>query len=204
MGREYYLGAAPLNCRADVPRDPRLRFLFDAARKLNEPLTAAIGPAKPIVAIDARSWVGYEPVSLFKPSTFVAMLGGSGSGAVTLAPGRYDLWIAGSLGPGVTVWARSVTSVRQTGQVGHATNDMGLPALWQPLGRDALLPRRTVVHAAWAGRVWWKASSRHPNVIGPLVLTRAGDQARITRVPPARETSLCGKRLDWLELGKPA
>jgi hypothetical protein len=120
---------------------------------------------------------------------------------VRLPAGRYDAWIQASLGPGVKVWIRPVGSPA-AGQIGYAANDMGLPALWQPIV-EVKLPHETVVHVAWAGRAWWKASSRHPNVIGPLVFTRAGDLGRVVDVPPARASSLCGQRLDWVELGKP-
>ncbi|MEA2374148.1 MAG: hypothetical protein QOD53_611, partial [Thermoleophilaceae bacterium] len=42
--------------------------------------------------------------------------------------------------------------------------------------------------------------SQRYNVVGPVVFTRVGAQARIVDVPPARLGSLCGRRVDWLEL----
>jgi hypothetical protein len=153
------------------------------------------------VAIDPHSWVNFRGAALFKPAAFVAMTGGSASGLVTLRPGRWYAWIAGSMGPGVALWVRPVDQIRNA-LVGYASNDMGLPALWQPIG-VADLQHRTIVHVSWVDRSWWKASSRHPNVIGPLVFTRVGDRARLVTVPASRESSLCGKRLDWLEVYKP-
>jgi hypothetical protein len=40
-------------------------------------------------------------------------------------------------------------------------------------------------------------------VIGDVVLTPEGDEARVRDVPAERATSLCGQRLDWVELLKP-
>jgi hypothetical protein len=40
------------------------------------------------------------------------------------------------------------------------------------------------------------------NVIGRVVLTPEGDAARVRDVPVDRVSSLCGKRLDWIELPK--
>jgi len=76
---------------------------------------------------------------------------------------------------------------------------MGLPALWQPIA-VAQLQRRTVVHVTAAHRAWWRASSRHPNIVGPLVFTRVGDATRVVQIPTARASSLCGRRIDWLEI----
>jgi hypothetical protein len=102
------------------------------------------------------------------------------------------------MGPGVAVWERPVDQIRGM-RIGYAANDMGLPALWQPIA-VADLQHRTIVHVSWVDRSWWKASSRHSNVIGPLVFTRVGDRARVVDVPASRVSTLCGKRLDWMEL----
>jgi hypothetical protein len=159
---------------------------------------AAIGPAPPIEAVSQYSWVNYRVVSQFKHPGYLSAVGGSASAVVDVPPGRYDAWIAGSMGPGVAMWARRASTPKFT-QVGYAANDMGLSVLWQPIG-SVDLAGRTVVHLSWAPRSWWKASSRHANIIGPLVLTRVGDRARIVDVPAARASSLCGRRLDWLEI----
>jgi hypothetical protein len=198
FGTDGAVGTFPLTCRSGVPRGAETRALFAAARRLHASVRAAVGPSPPIVAVVPKSWVSYRVVPLFKPAAFISMIGGSGSGVVDAAPGRYYVWIAGSMGPGVAVWQRSVGQPSY-GWVGYASNDMGLPALWQPVGVTEL-HGRTMVHVSWTRRPWWKASSRHPNVIGPLVFTRADDRARIVDVPASRASSLCGKRLDWLEL----
>jgi len=202
LGSDGYVGAARLDCEGGKPRDSGPAFVFRAARRAGLPLHAAVGPAEPIVAIEPHSWVGFRAVALFKPAGFIAMTDGSASAEVTVRPGRYDTWIAGSLGPGIGLWARPAGRVVPN-LVGGAANDMGLPALWQPIA-VAELTHRSILHASWVDRPWWRASSRRPNVIGPIVLTPAGDRARVVDVPAARASSLCGKRLDWLELYKPS
>jgi hypothetical protein len=198
LGSDGYVGSARLRCRGGQPRDPGAHFIFKAARISHAPVRAAVGPAEPIVAVEPHSWVDFHPVALFKPAAFIAMTGGSASALVTVPAGHYYAWIAGSMGPGIGLWSRPAGQIRAE-HIGNATNDMGLPALWQPIA-VAELRHRTIVHASWIDRAWWKASSRHPNVIGPVVFTRLGDRARVVDVPPSRASSLCGKRLDWMEL----
>ena len=96
---------------------------------------------------------------------------------------------------------QAIVSNRDVGfvRVGAVANDMGLPALWQPIG-VADLQRRSVVHLTAAHRSWWRPASRHPNIVGPLVFTRVGDTTRVVQIPAARASSLCGRRIDWLEI----
>ena len=197
-GSDGYLGAAPLRCRGGVPARPSVRALLATAARLHVPVRAALAPPAPIVAVPGRGWAGFHPVPLFKPKTFLSITGGSGSGFVEVQPGRYYAWIAGSLGPGIVLYARPIGQAGFA-KVGSAGDDMGLPALWQPIA-VAQLQRRTVVHVTAAHRAWWRASSRHPNIVGPLVFTRVGDATRVVQIPTARASSLCGRRIDWLEI----
>lgn len=198
LGGDNYVGSELFRCFRGQPYSLPARFLIHSARTTGALLRAAVAPPDPVVAIDPHSWVNFHPVALFKPAAFVAMTGGSASGLVTLPPGRYEVWIAGSMGPGVAVWERPLDQIRSI-RIGYAANDMGLPALWQPIA-VADMPHRAIVHVSWVNRSWWKASSQHPNTIGPLVFTPAGARDRLVELPAARATSLCGKRLDWLEL----
>ena len=197
-GSDGYLGAAPLVCRGGVPARPSVRALLGTARRLRLPVRAALAPPAPIVAIPGRGWAGFHSVPLFKPKTFLSIAGGSGSGFVEVQPGRYYAWIAGSLGPGIVLYARPIGQAGFA-RVGGAADDMGLPALWQPIG-VAQLQSRTVIHVTAAHRAWWRASSRHPNIVGPVVFTRVGATTRVVQVPAGRASSLCGRRIDWLEI----
>jgi hypothetical protein len=153
------------------------------------------------VAVSPASWTNFRPVSLFKRPEHIAVIGGAGSGYVEVPRGRYYAWIQGSMGPGVVLYERPVDQPNFI-RLGYATNDMGLSALWQPIA-PAELHRKTVVHVSAAPRAWWKASSRHPNIFGSVVFTRQGARARIVDVPVARASSLCGRRIDWLEVPHP-
>jgi hypothetical protein len=197
-GSDGYLGAAPLVCRGGVPARPSVRALLAAAGRLRVPVRAALAPPAPVVAIPGRAWAGFRKVPLFKPKLFLSIAGGSGSGYVEVRPGSYYAWIAGSLGPGIDLYARPIGQAGFA-RVGSASDDMGLPALWQPIG-VAQLQHRTVIHVTAAHRAWWRASSRHPNIVGPVVFTRVGDATRVVQVPAPRVPSLCGRRIDWLEI----
>jgi hypothetical protein len=202
VGRDGFLGSAPLECRSGRPRDPYARFLFGVARSKRLPLRVAFGPDKPIVALEPSSWVDFRVVKMFRPRAFISAFGGSGSETVELPrPGRYDAWIQGTMGPGVAVWVRPASQASY-GKIGFAADDVGSATQWHPLNA-APLERSSEVHAAQAHRSWWRAASRHANVVGPVVLTREGDEARIRDVPSGRIGSLCGRRLDWLEILPP-
>ena len=162
------------------------------------PLRAAVGPGEPVPVIHPASWVGVRFVELAKPIEQSAIVGGSASGVLNVPPGDWYAWIEGSMGPGVAVWVRPVGGLIQS-EIGIVRNDMGMTRLWHPIGA-VKIGGPSLVHVTWVPRPWWKASSRHPNVVGPIVFTRVGAQPRIETIPLKRVASLCGRRVDWLEL----
>lgn len=202
LGRDGFLGSAPLECRGGRPDNKYVRFVVKVARQHDLPLRAALGPAHPIVVLEPASWVDYKDIKIFRPRIQISVFGGSASNAVYLPrAGRYLAWIQGTMGPGVELWERPMGQPNP-GKIGEAVDDEGVSGQWHPLG-VADYQRRTVFHATQAAHAWYRAGSRHVNVIGNVVLTPEGDRARVTDVPPGRAASLCGKRLDWLELPNP-
>lgn len=202
LGRDGFLGSAPLECRRDRPRNAYVRFAFRVARKGHVPLRAAFGPDAPVVALEPSSWVDYRVVQMFRPRTSISAFGGSASQSVVLPrAGRYDVWVQGTMGPGVAIWERP-TGRAIFGKVGEATDDEGTATQWHRVN-VAPFARHSELHALQPGRAWWRAGTKHANVIGNVVLTREGDAARIADVPAARASSLCGRRLDWIEVPNP-
>jgi hypothetical protein len=202
IGSDGFLGAATLECRRGRPRNPFVRFVFKTARKLHLPVRAAFGPRKPTVALEPPNWVDFRVIKMFRPRFQISIFGGSASESRDVPrPGRYDAWVQGTMGPGVSLWVRPIDQPN-FGKVGSATDDVGVSGQWTPLG-VAEYERRMAFHAAPTGHSWWRAGSKHANVIGDVVLTPEGDEARVKDVPTERVTSLCGKRLDWVELLKP-
>ncbi|HEX8075271.1 MAG TPA: hypothetical protein VF545_09845 [Thermoleophilaceae bacterium] len=199
LGYDGFQGPAPLECRRGEPRSTAARALFARARGDGVAVRAAVGPDEPIVAISPESWVNFKYGQLFKPPEDRAAIGGEASGAIEhIQPGRYRAWIQGSLGPGVVLYVRPVGRFGFD-RVGYADNDNGVPDAWHPIG--TLVAHRDVLAlVAAVGRPFYKSGSQHYNVVGPVIFTREDAHTRLVDVPPARLGTLCGQRLDWLEL----
>jgi hypothetical protein len=203
LGSDGFRGAAPLECRNGRPRNPYVRFVLKFSRRLDLPLRVALGPQKPIVAIEPANWVEFRVIHMFRPRFQISGFGGSASGEVDLPrPGRYDVWVQGTMGPGVAVWIRPIGQPN-FGKVGSVTDDVGVSGQWHRIAAAAF-ERRTLFHVSQPGRAWWKAATRHANVIGRIVMTPEGDAARVENVPAERAKSLCGRRVDWVELPRPS
>jgi hypothetical protein len=199
MGIDGFQGSAPLRCAGGRPRYGAARRLFARARGLGVGVRAAVesGPA-PVVAVYPDSWVNYHYGQLFKPPEDKVAIGGSASAEVDLQRGGYHAWISGSMGTGVAVYVRPLR--RPTfDRVGYAVNDNGVPGIWHPVG-FLISHGKTVVEVTAVGRPFYKAGSQHYNVVGPVVFTRDTAGTRTVTVPPTRLGSLCGKKIDWLEL----
>jgi hypothetical protein len=106
------------------------------------------------------------------------------------------------MGTGVAVWIRPIGQPN-FGKVGSVTDDVGVSGQWHRIAAAAF-ERRTLFHVSQPGRAWWKAATRHANVIGRIVMTPEGDAARVENVPAERAKSLCGRRVDWVELPRPS
>lgn len=201
LGFDGRQGTGVLACRVrgGEPRDRAARALFAQARKDGSPIRAAIGPDPPVVAVDPRSWANFRLGVLFKPPEFTAGFGGAASNEIDLPAGRWRAWTAGSMGTGVLLHVRALRDP-YFHFAGHADNDNGVPDAWSPTGFVVWGGGKMVVQLSAVTRPFWKAGSQHYNVVGPLVFTREGAGARIVDVPANRARSLCGQRLDWLEL----
>jgi hypothetical protein len=199
MGNDGFQGSAPLRCTGGQPRSGQARALFARARGLRVGVLAAVesGPA-PVVAVQPDSWVNYHYGQLFKPAEDKVAIGGSASAEVDLQRGGYHAWISGSMGTGLAVYVRPLRRPNFD-RVGYAVNDNSVPAIWHPVG-FLISQGKTVVEVTAVGRPFYKAGSQHYNVVGPVVFTRDTAGTRTVTVPPARLGSLCGKKIDWLEL----
>jgi hypothetical protein len=113
------------------------------------------------------------------------------STVVSAAPGTYDLWIEGSFGRGYEVWLDG----RRVGRIEDHLN-----------GRDLFdhvtsLFLEPGLHVATLFR---GGGSLAPGdglleMLGPILLTQRVSDDEVRRVDPAKASSLCGRRLDWVE-----
>jgi hypothetical protein len=167
--------------------------MLDAVRRAGEPLVAAIPPGRRHVIITPDDWRGHEVGATAAPRGFISRRGGGAAVTVSLPPGDYDAWIQGSFATGVRLF------VDGTGY-GDVFGDLGLPSGWHPLGRVAVRDRRTRVALLGLDKPWWQSGSKRPDLTGRLVFARRGGPSRMITVQPERVRTLCGRRLDWVEM----
>jgi hypothetical protein len=174
-------------------RRPAARRLLRASRRSGRPLVAAIPPGRRRLIMTADDWRSHEVAETFPPPGFVSRRGGVAAVTASLAPGAYDAWIQGSFATGVRL------VVDGTGH-GEVFADLGLPSGWHPLGRVAIGARRADVALISLTKPWWQSGSKRPDLAGRLVFVRRGGRARTITVQPERARTLCGRRLDWIEV----
>jgi hypothetical protein len=188
LGADSADHTSPLDCRR-----PAVQRLLRASTRLDRPLVAAVAPSRRRVVMTAAAWRGHEVAETFPPRGFVSRRGGTATVTATLAPGDYDAWIQGSFATGVRLF------VGKTGY-GDVFGDLGLPSAWHPLGQVAVRARRTPVTLISLEKPWWQSGSKRPDLTGRLVFVRRGRPSRTITVQPERGRTLCGRRLDWIEL----
>jgi len=174
-------------------RHPEARQLLRASRRSGRPLVAAIPRSPRLVIITADAWRGHEVAETIPPSGFVSRRGGEASVIASLAPGHYDAWIQGSFATGVRLFVDGTA-------YGEVFGDLGLPSGWHPLGRVSVRTRRAHVSLISLDKPWWQSGSERPDLAGRLVFARRGGPSRMITVQPQRSRTLCGRRLDWVEL----
>ncbi|HST16728.1 MAG TPA: hypothetical protein VLK36_03605 [Gaiellaceae bacterium] len=109
------------------------------------------------------------------------------------AGGTYGVWVGGSF--------KGTVEVDVDGRrVGAARDRLNWPGTFSPLGSVRLPAGRHTLQFRYAGASWRPGSGGEPPFgVGPIALSRATDDRRVTYVNPADAESLCGRSLDWVE-----
>jgi hypothetical protein len=120
--------------------------------------------------------------------------GGTMSVSATVsAPGRYAVWVGGSL-PG------ELTASIGGERIGSARDELQYSAGFVRLGYVNLSASGLyTMRLAYSGRDLHPGSGGIPASVGPLVLSAEPDNPPLLRVPVADYRQLCGRRLDWVE-----
>jgi hypothetical protein len=124
---------------------------------------------------------------------FATRRGGVALPFVHIGPGTYDAWVQGGFGPGIRLMIG-------TGAVGDAFRDLGLQSQWNRLGRVEVEETDPAFAVVGLGKPFWQAGSKRSDITGPLVFVPVGETAAPERVPAEDARSLCGRKLDWVEL----
>jgi hypothetical protein len=166
-----------------------------------EHLASVAGPSGRLVAVRRAPAIVVNLSTAQRPGDWQADQGGNlfprGAGTVETdvavpRTASYSFWLGGSFRDGLRllVDGREVSAVRdQLNSVGQYT----------PLGASSLTAGRHRVVLEYSGTDLRPGSAGSQFGIGPLVVSRGSDDARIVSVPPARARTLCNENLDWVE-----
>lgn len=118
---------------------------------------------------------------------------GKATGKVAVKGGTYTVWVRGSFGRPVSVWADGR-------RVGHVEG-INTPRGWYSAGRIELAAGTHTVQVRRNGGSPAPGDGA-PSVLGPVTLAAPGP-TRLLALPPSRARELCGGRYDWLEIVGP-
>jgi hypothetical protein len=107
-------------------------------------------------------------------------------------PGRYDVWLGGTLRGGlvVSVDGHSLWSGRHV---------LTRPVGFIPLGQAALRAGKHSVTLSYDASNAYPGSGGRASPLGPFALTPANPAHPLTYVPARRARELCGDSFDWVE-----
>lgn len=180
-------GAAALDCDAS-----EVRRLFDDARRSGRPLRVADGREPVILDFPTRGF-NYGGIQKATVPGFVDRRGGVSLSEPGPLRGNYAVWIKGSYGPGVRVFAG-----RQ--RIGDIFGDLGLPSEWHRVGSLRVTSKQPDIVQLSLEKPWWQSGSRRSDLQGPLAFVRLPDKPVVKTINPGRAEQLCGRSLDWIEL----
>jgi hypothetical protein len=149
--------------------------------------------APPVDSPIPTRWTWISRIGGGVTDEFVTSDGGFAIPRPPLAPGRYVAWLRGAFGPGRRVF-------QGNRPVGEVFGDLGLPSQWFRIGEFEVRRPGEPLTVLGLRKPVWQAGSERDDLVGTLAIERAGAEAAVRMVPPAELDSLCGRRLDWIEL----
>jgi hypothetical protein len=156
-------------------------------------LAAVVRPA--VVSIDLgraalpRGWTADR----YTPRSVLPTGAGMAESTFEIAkPGRYLLWIGGSVRDRLDAYVDG----RKLGTIRNQLNNW---AQWTQLGSGELAPGRHTLTLRYHGPDLRPGSGGAQFAMGPVVLGTKTADLPVTYVEPSAAGTLCGKRLDWVE-----
>jgi len=152
-------------------------------------LVAARRPTATVVGFTTpppRGW------SLAAAGAAVPGTGGTATATIAVPRGRYGFWLGGSF--------RNRMRLSVDGHAaGSATDALEESAQLTPLGDATLTAGQHRVELRYDTRALRPGARGAPLAVGPLVIGSTATASRLVEVPAQRASSLCGRRLDWIE-----
>lgn len=150
----------------------------------------------PTKALHSRQWTPFTAGTPGTPSDYLALGQHAGDAADFVSvpvAARYQVWVGGSLSRpvNVVVGRRFVGSVSR--QIGTAGQYVLVGTVNLTAGEQPVLVDRPPADLSPGNAVGGE-------LLGPVVLVRGSAPPPVTEVAPSRARSLCGKRLEWLEI----
>jgi len=181
-----------------VPRCRDVRALGELAREENGVLVAPVRPRMPVFipgdAAPSRTWIQYVN---YPGAVVLDSAGAVGPGITIPEGGEYRVWAEGSFGRPVTVRVNQVA-------IGEVEYELGNPGQYLPFGEVTVEPGDQAFRVEQAGgdlrpgNGGSLAGLRH---LGPVVFSPPeNEEPRVIEREPEDWRSLCGLRLDWVEV----
>jgi hypothetical protein len=191
-GIQAVSGTARLDCG-----DREFRRLRALAERTGRPLRVA--RAAEVVVVPQGRWYSKASGAQGPQPGLTTRASGSSRIPVTLSAGRWRAWLQGSTGPGERL------SLLQAGggerQIGEVRSDLGLQDAYQPFGEFDATGGREAFSLFSLAKPWWQSGRTRFDLIGPIVFERVAERPQPEEVDPRDARSLCGERLDWVEVG---
>ena len=183
---------------AATPRCSDVRHLARRARREDGVLVAPTRPRAPVfIPSDAPRSPRWGPFPLYPGSVFLNEVGYAASEVAFPVGGEYRLWAEGSFG-------RSVDVLVNDEGVGSVQYELGNPGQYLDLGEVSIEQGEQNITVTQSGgdlrpgNGGSLAGLRH---LGPVVFSPpSNEEPKTLRVPPDDWRSLCGRRLDWVEV----
>lgn len=177
-----------------VPPCRRVMSLARFAPPGGKLLAAVRAPTLELSLTDAAYPSNWTPTEPGSPDLVPHGAGGLRLDVTVPRGGRYGFYVQGSV-------RNRLDAYVDGNPVGSAEQQLNASQQFLYLGDRRLEPGRHEVVLTYSGQNLSPGSGGPPSPIGPLVLSAAeNDDPPLTTVPRGQARSLCGKRLDWVEI----
>ena len=183
----------PFGVRGDPGTVPPCTRIASVASRAGPGGTIAAAPAPLVAAAEftdfPTDWVP-DPTA----GTVTPLSDGSATAGLTLpASGEWQVWIGGSARGEVSVTVNGIVAGTVRGRLNNNAQFIELDRLRLEAG-----PQQIEVTYSQGG-LPRPGTGAYPFGLGPVVLSEAGFENEVVRLPASRFLELCDRRLDWVE-----